>query len=879
MLLYETRFAHHPHRPTAPMSFSTPQPFKTLEVLLHRMTDRIRQSIELSEILDTTVDEMRRFLSTDRFKVYRFHEDGSGEVVAESIQEERLPSLLAHRFPAEDIPAHAREMFLRARQRTIVNVAKREIGISCLLCHTTQTPVSTHLWSRAVDPCHVEYLTAMGVQSSLVVPILQQKQLWGLLVAHHSTPRRFGLKELELVQLIANQVSVAIAHANLLNLTRSQGRHEAIINKVASLLHSTTNASLQNALDHTVKVLQCGGGRLYLPTNVPGTPTQLITSGIQPKPIDAIPSAPSVSERSGAKKHKAAKTPKPALVVLEQRPDWQAWLKTEASNQLFIDLWAIANLRPTQPPSAILSALIQSNIRGMLVVKLTHRNRFLGYLSLFRQPKDLERIWAGRPDASDPRQHRPRQSFDTWRELKRNQTPPWTPQDIKLVQELADRFSSVIHQTQLYQKVQALNVDLEHRVLQRTAELQHLNQHLRQEITDRERAFKELEKARDSLKRLSHQNELILNSAGDGIYGIDPEGQIVFVNRATTRLLDYPKEKLIGQFMHDLLSYSRPDGRPYPWEQSAVFKTLQNGQTHHVTGELIERQDGFRFPVEYVSTPIYEKEKIIGAVVTFKDITERQLMEQMKDEFIAVVSHELRTPLTSIRTALGLLAEDDLDIPVAKRQRMVKIASSNTNRLVRLVNDILDVERIKLGKITLNKENCDLANIMIQAGDEMQAMAENHEIDLAIQPYAAQLWADPDRIIQTLTNLLSNAIKFSPPHSTVEIKAQTFNHKNLSTSKKYISKKAIVMIKDRLELSENVVLIQVNDQGNGIPHDQLETIFGQFKQLDSSDSSHQGGTGLGLAICRSIIQQHDGRIWAESTVGVGSTFFFTLPCQ
>ena len=292
-----------------------------------------------------------------------------------------------------------------------------------------------------------------------------------------------------------------------------------------------------------------------------------------------------------------------------------------------------------------------------------------------------------------------------------------------------------------------------------------------------------------------------------------------------------------------------------------------------------------RFPVEYVSTPIQDQGAIIGVVVIFKDITERQVVERMKDEFISVVSHELRTPLTSIRTALGLLAQGNLDIPAEKRQRMVEIASSNTHRLVRLVDDILDVERIKLGKVSLNKQVCNLTDLMAQAADEMRAMAEKHGIYLSVHPLSVKLWADADRLIQTLTNLLSNAIKFSPAGSTVEMLVQRIwlspKPHELNDSNYHELKAVSALPKKLLEESPEgapeMLLIQVKDQGQGIPESKLDAIFAPFEQLNASNTGHQGGTGLGLAICRSIIQQHNGRIWAESALGKGSTFFLMLP--
>jgi signal transduction histidine kinase len=148
------------------------------------------------------------------------------------------------------------------------------------------------------------------------------------------------------------------------------------------------------------------------------------------------------------------------------------------------------------------------------------------------------------------------------------------------------------------------------------------------------------------------------------------------------------------------------------------------------------------------------------------------------------------------------------------------------------------------------KEVCDATALIQQSVDAMQALAESAAINLCLSPVSAQVWAAPDSIIQTLTNLLSNAIKFSPSNTTITLTAQP---------------------------QSDHVLFQVKDQGRGIPVDKLEAIFGRFQQVDASDSRSKGGTGLGLAICQSIVQQHGGRIWAESTLGEGSSFYFTLP--
>jgi len=273
------------------------------------------------------------------------------------------------------------------------------------------------------------------------------------------------------------------------------------------------------------------------------------------------------------------------------------------------------------------------------------------------------------------------------------------------------------------------------------------------------------------------------------------------------------------------------------------------------------------------------KSEILGAVIAFRDITERQIVERMKDEFISVVTHELRTPLTSIHGSLGMLASGLLSTQPEKSQRLLEIAVDSTERLVRLINDILDVERIESGKVTMAKLSCNAADLMAQAADTMQAMADKAGVTLSVSTVSAQLWADPDRIIQTLTNLLSNGIKFSSRGDTVWLSAEITAAEEQRCRGELNSTFSPAHPLTRSPANMKQILFKVKDQGRGIPADKLETIFERFQQVDVSDSRNSEGTGLGLAICRSIVQQHGGRIWVESTLGEGSTFYFTLPLE
>ncbi|WP_445175459.1 PAS domain S-box protein, partial [Microcoleus sp.] len=423
---------------------------------------------------------------------------------------------------------------------------------------------------------------------------------------------------------------------------------------------------------------------------------------------------------------------------------------------------------------------------------------------------------------------------------------------------------------------------------------------------------KRVEKA---FEQLRHQTEMILFSAGEGICGLNKEGKVTFVNPAAVRMAGCESKELIDRPVYESLHRSQGEcskaieqlssakhinsgselvphcaapqaGKLLPSRVSSqILATLEDGEPRRVTDEVFWRRDGSSFPVEYVVAPMREEGEIIGAVVTFKDITHRLAVERMKDEFISVVSHELRTPMTSIHGALGLLNSGLLDAYPVKAKRMLEIAVTNTDRLVRLVNDILDLERMESSYSTAIKQTCNVAELMLQAADEMQGMAQQAGITLSVRPVGGQLQAVPDRLIQALTNLLSNAIKFSPSGATVWLSAELIHNRDLTekaglksvSSPSLLSPEPAAAHPHLPGTNSSYIVIAVKDKGRGIPADKLEMVFERFQQVDASDSRQKGGTGLGLAICRSIVQQHGGRMWVESIFGEGSTFFLSLP--
>jgi PAS domain S-box-containing protein len=360
-------------------------------------------------------------------------------------------------------------------------------------------------------------------------------------------------------------------------------------------------------------------------------------------------------------------------------------------------------------------------------------------------------------------------------------------------------------------------------------------------------------RAEEKLNMLTRQSNSILESVGDGIYGTDLDGLVTIVNPAAAEMLGYKVQELLGQDMHALSHHTRADGTPNPADDCMIRQSLLTEQTIRVSDEVFWRKDGTSFPVEYVARPQISDGRAVGVVVAFTDVTERRALDRMKDEFISTVSHELRTPLTALRAALGLVTSGALNSRPDKMQQMVEIALGNTDRLVRLVNDVLDLERIGSGKAQLHSTMSSAEDLLRRAADLQSAEAAKAHIQFAISAEGVSIWADPDRILQTITNLIGNAIKFSPNGGEIHLVARN--------------------------LSDDEARLEVHDQGRGIPVDKLESVFERFQQVDASDSRAKGGTGLGLAICRSIVQQHGGRIWAESAPGRGASFFFTLPTK
>ena len=321
-------------------------------------------------------------------------------------------------------------------------------------------------------------------------------------------------------------------------------------------------------------------------------------------------------------------------------------------------------------------------------------------------------------------------------------------------------------------------------------------------------------------------------------------GKILEVNDSFLQMSGYEAAEVVNNNLDRLYSASALE-----IYQQALTKTQSQGYVRNLEFDFPTKSNQVKTVL--LSMEIIELGGTKCTLQILNDITERKRLE---NEFISLVSHELRTPMTSTIGALDLLNSGQLGTLSDRGKQILQVAIRNSERLIRLVNDILDLERMKSGKIAIEPVRCHLHPLLVQATETMQAMATQAGVNIVLELCDAvdrvALNLDSDRILQTLTNLLSNGIKFTEPQGTVKLTAN---------------------------VKDNHCHIVVRDTGRGIPANKLESIFERFQQVDASDSRSKGGTGLGLAICRHIIQRHEGKIWVESELGKGSAFYIELP--
>lgn len=390
---------------------------------------------------------------------------------------------------------------------------------------------------------------------------------------------------------------------------------------------------------------------------------------------------------------------------------------------------------------------------------------------------------------------------------------------------------------------------------------------LLRDLTEKEKYERELAETRKTRDELLNRYHLILDAAGDGVYGLDMNGYTTFVNPAAQKMLGYTEKELVGKSQHALIHHSTAEGRPYPVEKCPIYATFKDGEIHHVNDEVLWKKDGTQFPVEYFTTPIREGGRLVGAVVTFRDITDRKQAEQeliqardeaeranqAKSKFLSQMSHELRTPLNAI-LGFSQLIDTNPKEPLTHAQQMgVGEILKAGRHLLDLINEILDLARIETGNLSLSIEDINLNDLVEELLTLTLPLAQNKNVELySYVALEGELYvrADRVRLKQVLLNLISNAIKYNKVNGSVKLDAR--------------------------ENSDGMIEISVSDTGQGISEDNLPNLFQPFNRLGSEHSAVEG-TGIGLTITKQLIECMDGSVRVESKSKDGSVFTITVP--
>ncbi|MHB1524728.1 MAG: response regulator [Candidatus Dormibacteria bacterium] len=367
--------------------------------------------------------------------------------------------------------------------------------------------------------------------------------------------------------------------------------------------------------------------------------------------------------------------------------------------------------------------------------------------------------------------------------------------------------------------------------------------------------------------RLSNSLRLLLESAGEGIYGIDAEGSCSFMNTAAAQALRVDATEVIGKFMHPIFHHTRADGTEYQADEGPIYSVLRGEGSVRVATEMMSRADGTTFAAEYSAFPIVDGDAVSGAVITFNDITERkrsesalaaasaQAMEgsRLKSEFLANMSHEIRTPMNGIIGMTGLLFTTDVN---AEQREYAEAISESAAALMTIINDILDFSKIEAGRIDIEDIDFDVRAVVEDAAKLVahRIGQKGLAMKVVVDPQMCRaVRGDPGRIRQVLINMLDNAVKFTD------------------------SGEVVLRVRATDKGPDSVfVRFEVSDTGIGIKPQHLDHLFESFTQADASTTRRFGGTGLGLAICKQLVELMGGEVGVRSDEGKGSTFWFTL---
>ena len=799
--------------------------------LLTEITDKIRMSIELNEILQTTVTEVQHLLACDRVLIVELKPNNTALPISEAILPDLTPML---GYELAD-PLLIGKYAVRYRQGKVLAI--------------------DNVATASIEPNIKQLLQQFQIQAKLVVPILAQRQLKGLLVAHQCHyPRQWQETEIQLLNQLSDRLGVALSQAQLLDYTeklvlertkkliatnelleleiaeRKQTERDLRENeqKLAGILNNADEAIITIDEWQKIQLFNQGAEKIfgYQAAEIIGEPLDILL----PKVFRQVHRQH--IENFGRGREHSRRMAERNTDIFGRHKDGREF-PAEAS---------VAKL-PTKSGMLYTVMLKDISDRTKTLEKLQASK------ALLAKAEKIAKIGSWEYNHQSDRRSWSEELFNILGFDKNEPIPSCQeilervhPEDLLLVKktlraghkkgqawELNYRLLLPGRTIKYVESRGEPTVDSEGEVLRVLETIM--------DVSDRVRAEK-------SQQRSQEQLELITDALPILIAYIDKEQRYRYNNRTYETWFGKSRSSSIGLPMKQLVGEKNYQ-KMLPYIEMALAGKKVTFETQ------LTADNGSSYWISATYIPDFAAEgEVKGFFSMVEDITERKAVEQMKSEFISIASHEMRTPLTSIHGVIKLLSANRLGELTKQGKVMADMALRNSDRLVHLVGDILDLERMESGRDEITRTTCDSLKLIQQAIDTVSSMAKEQQITLETNTRSIEFSGDRDRLTQALINLLSNAIKFSPVNSKVAIAAR---------------------------LQEDNVLFSVRDKGRGIPADKLENIFERFQQVDASDSRKKGGTGLGLAICRHIIKQHGGKIWVDSIYGEGSTFFFSIP--
>ncbi|OGX31322.1 MAG: hypothetical protein A3D27_01660 [Omnitrophica WOR_2 bacterium RIFCSPHIGHO2_02_FULL_46_37] len=369
-------------------------------------------------------------------------------------------------------------------------------------------------------------------------------------------------------------------------------------------------------------------------------------------------------------------------------------------------------------------------------------------------------------------------------------------------------------------------------------------------VDKRQHIEDELKLAKAKIGEEKTKCEMVLASIGDGMLVVNQEGFIMMMNHEAEAMFGWDMREAVGKSFIELIPSEDEKGNFIPYKERIMSLALSGKTPVHSVGYYY-REDNSKFPANVTASPIIYEEKIIGAIGIFRDITKEKEIDKMKTDFISTVSHEIRTPLTTIREGVSQALDGILGEVTEKQREVFSIVLEDSDRLKRIIDNLLDISKIEAGKVELRRELTDIVEVVKGVASTFALQSE--ERGLKISAYFSKaklkLYVDKDRLIQVFTNLVGNALKFTA-HGAIDIS-----------------------VLDK----ENEVECSVSDTGRGISKENLPRLFSKFQQFGRAQGPGEMGTGLGLSISKGIIELHKGKIWAESELNKGTKISFTLP--